>query len=164
MFLPESQAELLFTNAGTGKVNGRRAVMLDFKSRAAGEAKMSANKDCLSFELPGRDRGRVWIDAETDQILRLDNHLIGMFDFTLPKEQRHVGSPLSITIERVDSSIVYKPVAFDDPEEQLMLPASVSTVSVIRNSGAPRMRKTQVFSKYQRFITGGRVVEQNVPQ
>jgi hypothetical protein len=40
-----------------------------------------------------------------------------------------------------------------------MLPASINTVSVIRNSGAPRMRTTQVFSNYQRFITGGRVVE-----
>src|SRR3954471_23878592 len=60
MFLPDGQADLLFTIAGTGKINGRRAVMLDFKSRAAGEAKMSATKDCLSFELPGRERGRAW--------------------------------------------------------------------------------------------------------
>src|SRR5215210_3826385 len=39
MFLPEGQADLVFSLAGTGKINGRRAVMLDFKSRAAGEAK-----------------------------------------------------------------------------------------------------------------------------
>lgn len=159
MFLPDGQADLLFSIAGTGKVNGRRAVMLDFKSRAAGEAKMSATKDCLSFELPGRERGRVWIDAETDHILRLDTHLTGMFDFMLPREQQRAGGPLSITIERFDSSIVYKSVAFDNPEERVMLPATISTVSVIRNSGAPRVRTTQVFSNYQRFITGGRVIE-----
>ena len=163
MFLPDGQENLVFSLAGTSKVNGRRAVMVDFKSRAVGEAKMSAHKDCLTFELPGREHGRAWIDAETDQVLRLDTHLTGMFDFILPKEQRRVGGPLAITIERFDSSIVYKPVTFNDPAEQLMLPASVSTVSVIRNSGAPRMRTTQEFSKYQRFITGGRVVE-TLPQ
>jgi hypothetical protein len=159
MFLPDGQADLVFAIAGTGKVNGRRAIMLDFKSRAVGEAKMSAKEDCLSFELPGREHGRVWIDAETDHVLRLDTHLTGMYDFTLPREQQRRGGPPSITIERFDSSIVYKPVVFENPEERVMLPASIDTVSVIRNSGAPRVRTTQVFSNYQRFITGGRIVE-----
>jgi hypothetical protein len=159
MFLPKGQAEFVFARAGTAKVNGRPAVMLDFKSREVGEAKMTANKDCLTFELPGRERGRAWIDAETADVLRLDTRLNGMFDFTLPREHRKVGGPLSITIERFDSSISYKPVTFREPEERVMLPASINTLSVIRNSGAPRMRTTQVFSSYQRFITGGRVVQ-----
>lgn len=159
MFLPKGQAELSFVIAGPTRINGRRAVMLDFKSRAAGEAKMSAKEDCLTFELPGRERGRAWIDAETGDVLRLDTHLIGMFDFTLPREQQKAGGPMSITIERYDSSIVYKPVAFVEPEEQVMLPASINTLSVIRNSGAPRVRTLQAFSQYRRFITGGRIIQ-----
>jgi hypothetical protein len=164
MFLPEAQEDLRFTIAGTAKVNGRRAVMLDFKSRAVGEAKMSAKKDCLTFELPGRERGRAWIDAETGDVLRLDTHLIGMFDFTLPREQQVPGGPQSITIERYDSSIIYKPVTFADPEEVVLLPASINTLSVIRNSGAPRVRTIQTFSHYQRFITGGRIVSTETPE
>jgi hypothetical protein len=30
---------------------------------------------------------------------------------------------------------------------------------VIRNSGVPRLRTTQRFSKYRRFMTAGRIVE-----
>ena len=64
-----------------------------------------------------------------------------------------------MVIERADTSIRYRPVTFQDPDETLMLPASVETLQVIRNSGAPRVRKTQVFSKYRRFVTDGRVLE-----
>lgn len=158
MFLPDGQAELVFTIAGAAKVNGRAAVMLDFKSRTIGEARMTAKKDCLTFELPGRERGRVWIESETGEVLRLDTRLIGMSDFTLPHEQRRTGGPLFVTIERHDTSVIYKPVQFQEPEERLMLPASINTLSVIRNSGSPRLRTVQVFSNYQRFITGGRIV------
>ena len=164
MFLPGGQDDLLFTMAGTGKVNGRRATMVDFKSKAVGEATLSAKKDCISFSLPGRERGRAWIDAETGEVLRLDTRLTGMVDFTLPRAQQHPGGPVSMTVERFDSSIVYKPVAFAEPEEILMLPASINTLSVIRNSGAPRMRTIQDFSHYQRFITGGRVVSTETPE
>ena len=40
-----------------------------------------------------------------------------------------------------------------------MLPATMSTVTVIRNAGTPRLRTTQNFRNYRRFITGGRIVE-----
>jgi hypothetical protein len=30
---------------------------------------------------------------------------------------------------------------------------------VIRNSGTPRLRTMQKFSRYRRFITGGRILE-----
>jgi hypothetical protein len=31
-------------------------------------------------------------------------------------------------------------------------------MTVIRGSGAPRVRTTQTFTGYQRFVTGGRLV------
>jgi hypothetical protein len=40
-----------------------------------------------------------------------------------------------------------------------MLPASIQTLTVGRNSGAPRTRMTQTFSNYKRFMTGGRIVK-----
>ncbi|MQA31327.1 MAG: hypothetical protein GEU82_16080 [Luteitalea sp.] len=159
MFLPEGQKDYVFTMAGRARVGGRAALTLDYKSREAGEAKVSWRKDCFTVDLPGRSRGRVWIDVETSEVLRLDEHLVGMFDYTIPREHQRAGGPLSFTIERVDSSIVYKPVVFDNPEERVMLPASINTLSIVRNSGVPRLRRTQVFSNYRRFITGGRVVQ-----
>ena len=46
-----------------------------------------------------------------------------------------------------------------DPEEAVMLPESIVSLQVIRNSGVPRLRTTQKFSKYRRFITGAKIVE-----
>ena len=65
----------------------------------------------------------------------------------------------TFVVERADSSIRYRPIAFHDPDEILMLPESIETLQVIRNSGVPRLRIVQRFSNYKRFITAGRVVE-----
>jgi hypothetical protein len=113
----------------------------------------------VSVDLPGRTQGRVWIDAATDDVLRLDEHLIGMFEFRVPREHSLGGRVPSMAIERADSTIRYRPVAFHDPEETVMLPASIESLTIIRNAGVPRLRTTQTFSNYRRFVTGGRVVK-----
>jgi hypothetical protein len=35
------------------------------------------------------------------------------------------------------------------------LPAQIDSMTVIRNSGMPRLRTTQTFSNYRRYVTGG---------
>jgi hypothetical protein len=159
MLLPAAQADYVFTVAGRGRVNKRPAVMIDYRSRATGPMEVTSRKECLSIELPGRTRGRIWVDVETADVLRIDERLTGMFDVPLPKEQRTAGLANWITIERADSSILYRPIAFSDPEEVVMLPVSINSVTVIRNSGMPRRRTVQEFSNYRRFITGGRIVQ-----
>jgi hypothetical protein len=159
MFLPAEQQDYVFTLAGRGKVHGRPAVMIDYRSRQVGPVKVSWRKECFSIDLPGRARGRVWIDVETDDVLRLDEHLSGMFDVTLPPEHRTPGGSPSVTVERLDSSIVYRSVTFREPDEIVMLPRSIDTVTIVRNSGVPRLRTNQTFSNYQRFVTTGRVVQ-----
>jgi hypothetical protein len=50
-------------------------------------------------------------------------------------------------------------VTFQDPEETLVLPARVETVTVIRGEGVQRMRVTQTLTNYRRFITASRIVQ-----
>jgi hypothetical protein len=133
--------------------------MLDYRARATAPAEVKWRDDCVSIELPGQSRGRVWADPATGDVLRLDESLAGIFEFRVPNEYRRTGGAPTMVIERADTSIRYRPVTFREPDETLMLPASVETVQVIRNSGAPRVRKTQVFSKYRRFVTEGRILE-----
>jgi hypothetical protein len=159
MLLPAGQQDYTFTLAGRGKVNGRPALLLDFRARAAGPISATWQEDCFSLDIPGRSRGRVWIDPQTGDVLRLDERLTGMIDFTLPPAHREPGGPNSITIERLDSSIVYRPVTFDDPEETLLVPSTVDTVTIIRNSGTPRLRTTRSFTNYRRFVTAGRILQ-----
>ena len=159
MFLPGNQNDYIFTAAGRGKVGGAPALMLDYRSREVGKVSSTRKDDCFSIELPGRTRGRVWVDDDTAEVLRLDERLTGMVDVTVPPDPRRHDMPELVTVERLDSSIVYRRVDFADPDESVMLPASKETVTVVRNSGTPRLRTTQSFRNYRRFMTGGRIVQ-----
>ena len=66
--------------------------------------------------------------------------------------------PSSIAIERYDTTIKYKTVTFTDPEETLLLPESIDTLTVIRGP-LQSNRSRQVYSDYRRFLTAGRVVK-----
>ena len=159
MLLPAQRDDYTFSVAGTARVDGRAAVIIDYRSIAVGEPEITYTRDCISISLPGRSHGRIWIDAATYDVLRLDERLVGMFDFSTPREQQRRGAARNMTIERADSSIKYKRVSFADPEEVLMLPAEIETVTVIRGGSTQRNRITQRFSDYRRFLTGGRVVQ-----
>lgn len=159
MLLPARQRDYAFTWAGTGHTDHRDSLMLDYKATTVGQPSVTFKGECISVELPGRNRGRMWVDAASGDVLRLDEGLTGMYEFRLPKEHALPNGPTSMLIERADSSIRYQTVTFHDPEETVMLPASIQTLTIIRNSGSPRVRMTQTFSNYKRFMTGGRIVK-----
>ena len=158
MLLPARLAESEFSAAGTGRVDGRPALLIDYRGRAAAPPEITWTDACVSVLLPGRSRGRIWVDASTYDVLRMDDRLVGTFEFDVPREHARRGAARSMIIERADSSIRYTRVVFQDPEETLMLPASVETVTVIGGGGTQRVRITQRFSDYRRFLTAGRVV------
>jgi hypothetical protein len=110
-------------------------------------------------DFPGYQRGRVWVDVETSEILRIDERLSRMVDVTLPASNSR-RAPLPVVFERVDSSTIFRAVHFKDPEETVMLPHSVEETMVVRNAGVPRTRTSRRFSNYRRFSTDGRIVEQ----
>jgi hypothetical protein len=49
---------------------------------------------------------------------------------------------------------------FRDPDEWMMLPASIDTLTIWRGGNSQPMRKTQRFADYRRFVTGGRLVDE----
>jgi hypothetical protein len=158
MWLPKERASFAFTFAGTARVDRRDALMIDYKAVAAGTPEVVWTKDCVSVDLPGRTRGRAWIDAATHDVLRLDEHLIGQFEFDVPREHRRLGVAPSMLVERADSSIRYRRVEFENPPDSLMLPFAVETVTVFRGSGSGRTRISQRFSGYRRFLADARVL------
>jgi hypothetical protein len=159
MLLPARRERFVFSLAGETTIDGRRAVMIDYRGASRETPTIEWTDRCVSLELPGRSRGRVWVDAETFDVLRLDEHLIGLFDFSVPRRFSRPGSPTHMTIERADTTIRYRSVEFDDPQERLMLPASVESVQIVRGSGIQRHRITQSFTDYRRFLTEGRILQ-----
>ena len=80
MLLPAQRDDYTFSVAGPARVDGRAALMLDYRSVAAGEPEITYTRDCISISLPGRSRGRIWIDAATYDVLRLDERLTGIHE------------------------------------------------------------------------------------
>lgn len=156
--LAAHQHEYLFTWAGTDSVDGRDAVKIDYRPAQARPPSVIWAGDCVSIEVPAQERGRVWIDAASGDVLRLDQHLAGRFDLEIPPGQRHAGEPGWMEIERADSSIRYKPIAFHKPEETLMLPVAIDSLQIVRNAGVPRLRTHQELTGYRRFLTSGKLV------
>jgi hypothetical protein len=154
--LPGAREKFVFEPKGASRLDDRSAVTIDFRPRAPERPVVSWDGNCGSFELPGRIRGRLWIDPSTAEILRLDQHLVGPTDIPGP---RRSNGPLWYTVDRVDTSIAYTRVSFQDPPETLMLPSEVVSLQIIRGSGLPRLRTTQSFANYRRFVTGSRIVQ-----
>jgi hypothetical protein len=159
LLLPARQNEHVFTWRGSGRTDRRDSVMFDYKARTSGELSITFKGDCASMELPGRERGRVWADPATGDVLRLDEEIVGRFEFRLPRDHQLPNGPMSMVVERADTSIKYEPVTFHDPDETVMLPASIQRLTIVRNSNPPALRTTQAFSNYRRFMTGARIVK-----
>ena len=162
MLLPESRAELSFEYEGRDVVDGRDAVVIEFrekKGRPTVDVSLVEDKeDCISFNIDGGMRGKLWIDAETSDVLRLDRSLSGLVEIPLPRKAQRIGMTHQWTMERWDSSIRFKAVKFDDPSETLILPVSSSSLQITRGAGTPRLRTTTQYTSYRRFMTGARVV------
>jgi hypothetical protein len=159
MLLPSRQGEYAFTWRGRGRTDRRESIMLDYRATTPGELSMSFTKKCISMELPGRERGRVWTDPESGDVLRFDEELAGMFEFRLPKEHMVPNGPTSIILERANTSIKYHPVVFHDPDQTVLMPVSIERLTFFRNAHPPGMRTTQTFTNYRRFMTSGRIVK-----
>jgi hypothetical protein len=161
--LREQRDKFTFNTLGRGRVGRREALMLAYQPSAERPPVVTGDKTCITMDLPGRSRGRVWVDPDTDAILRLDESLVGPTDVPIPRALQSIGGSLYITVDRSDTSTVYQPVVFNDPEETLMLPSRIDSVSVIRASGTQRLRVTQEFRNYRRFLTDSRIVPEALP-
>jgi hypothetical protein len=159
MLLPQHRADYTFASGGSGRTDGRPTVIIDYKSVSSDPPEVVWFDECVSVSLPGRTRGRLWVDAQTDEVLRLDEHLIGLFEFPLPRDRARRTTERFMAIERADSTIRYRPVAFRDPDETLMLPSSIERLTVWRNAAVNRVRITQTFSDYRRFVTDARILD-----
>lgn len=157
--LPSRRERFTFTTAGQGRVARRTAVMFDYRPVAAEKPTITWRDDCVTVDAPGHTRGRVWIDPDSAEVLRLDERVAGVIPIPVPPKLQRLGGRSTMTIERAESSIRYSPVKFTNPDETILLPTQIDSVTVIRDSGVPRLRTTQTFSKYRRFVTDSRIVQ-----
>jgi hypothetical protein len=147
----------------TANEHGRGTLVIAFASEnrdshAEVIADPGGHDDCFDWSGPVATSGRVWVDAETHEVLRVERHLRGPVSLRVPWAlQRRYGFDPWVTLERDDETIHYTPVAFSDPDEVLLLPESIESITVLRG-GLQSIRRVQTFSDYRRFLTAGRIV------
>lgn len=162
--LPGHRSEYSFVSGGVGKGKDRNTLIVEFSSRKPeGNGELTedprGHADCFSWSVPVITKGRVWIDADSYDVVRIEERLAGPADIAVPaKLVMRYGFADWITVDRDDKAIRYKMVPFHDPDEMMLLPESIDTLTVIR-SGLESIRSRRTFSDYRRFMTGGRIVK-----
>jgi hypothetical protein len=162
--LPANREGYTFKTSGLGKGKDRGALIIDFTAESEDrEGKVVEDErgveGCFNISIPAPVRGRIWVDAITYQVLRLERHLAGLGDIRVSfAQQRKHSLPDYMTIERYDTAIRYRSIRFTDPDEAMLLPESIETVVIWRN-GMESTRRRQEYSDYRRFLTAGRIVK-----
>jgi len=162
--LPAHRSEYSFALGGPGKGKDRNTLIIDFRSsKPEGKGELSedprGHEDCFHFDIPVVMKGRVWVDASSYEVVRVEQRMAGMAEISVPvKLQRRHNLGTSVVVERNDTTIRYQTISFHDPDESMLLPESIETLMVVRG-GLESMRSRQVFSAYRRFMTGGRIVK-----
>jgi len=162
--LPSQRSDYRFTAIRRAREEGRAAVIVDFvsvnrKSQPVLVQDERGHDDCFDWTGPVARRGRVWVDAETYDVLRLERGNDGPLDIQVPWQlQRRYQLPPSIVVERDDVVIRYRPAAFRDPDEVMVLPHSIDALTVVR-AALQSTRRTETYSEYQRFLTAGRILK-----
>jgi hypothetical protein len=165
--LPGRRDDYRFTAVRDGRERDRAALLIDFATsstgRRAGRPELIEDEhghdDCFDWKGPVAISGRLWVDARTHDVLRLERHIAGPTDLRVPDAlQQRYRFPPWLTIDRDDLTMRYKEVAFSDPDEVMLLPESIESITVLR-SALQSIRRTQVFSDYRRFLTGSRIVK-----
>ncbi len=159
--LRKNRHEYVFTWGGYGKGKDQNLFLIEYKPIEKEKPEFVEDKKgregCFQINLPV-ERKRLWVDAQTYEVVRIEEHLSSRVEVRVPfSQQRKNLLPDVIVVERFDLITRYKPVAFQNPDELLLLPASIEQLAVLH--GAQSNRKTQTFSNYKRFLTGGRIIK-----
>jgi hypothetical protein len=162
ILLGHMRGDYTWTLAGATKIDGRQAVLVDYQEKKKLTLEVivkEGDEDCLTFDIRGGDRGRIWIDTETFDVLRIDQRLSGQVSSRMPALlARRPNADTHMVVERLDRSYRFRRVSFDNPAETMVLPVSASQLMVTQGNGGARQRVTTEYKTYRRFLTGGRIV------
>jgi len=133
------------SDAGGGPAGARS---IDFIETPPDRVRVKWEGNCFEAE-GGGQMGRVWFDPETYDIFQVDLRLSKPFLIPLP--DGFFGVRPAIRVEKSEMILRFSRVQFHEPDETVMLPASIETLHVLR--GVPSMRVHQTLGNYRRFLT-----------
>ena len=162
--LPAHRSEYRFKPAGLAKDRNRPAFLIDFaslnrKSNLELVEDKEGHADCFDWSGDLAVRGRIWVDAKSYDVMRVEQNVGGPVDVRVPlRIQRRHTLDNYVVIMRQDTTIRYRTVTFSDPEEVLLLPESIDSLILV-HGGLQSTRRSQTYSGYRRFVADSRVIE-----
>jgi len=162
--LPSKRGEYRFTLAGPGKGKERHLLIIEYMLDKRPQKielieDKNGHEDCFDWSGTPPIKGRIWVDAQTYDVVRVERRNLGPVDVRVPmaiQRKHQLGG--NVTIERDDTTIRYKTVAFSDPDEAMLLPESIEMLVVV-HGGLKSARRSQTYTDYRRFVTGARLVK-----
>ncbi len=144
--LAKNQGGYRFTLAdGGGGPAGTRA--LDFVETPPERVQITWKGNCFEAE-GGGHQGRLWFDPETFDVIQVDLQLSK--PFLVPIPPGYFGLQPSVRVERWEGTLRFARVQFAQPDEIVLLPESIDTLTVFR--GARSLRTSQKLDNYRRFL------------
>jgi len=146
--LEANQNRYRFTVAedGEGGPAGTRAI--DFIESPAERVRVNWEGRCFQAE-GGGHQGRVWFDPISYDVLQVAVRLSK--PFLVPSRIGFIGLNHAIRVERSEMTLRFSRVEFQQPDEVVLLPESVETLTVFR--GAPSLKTEQKLGNFRRFLT-----------
>jgi len=89
MLLPGQREKYIFSYDGRQQIDRRDAIVIEYREVKKPEVEswlIDGKDDCLSYEIDGGSRGKIWIDQDTHDVLRLDRSLNGLIEIPLPRK------------------------------------------------------------------------------
>ena len=126
----------------------RGAHAIDFVEAPPERVRIKWEGNCFEAE-GGGHQGRVWFDPATYDVLQVLVRLSKPYPVPLP--DGYFGIRPAIRVEKSEMTLYFSRVEFQQPDEVVMLPASIDTLHVLR--GVPSMRIRQRLANYRRFLT-----------
>jgi hypothetical protein len=146
--LAENQYRYRFTIPveGFGGPPGTRAI--DFIESPPERVRVNWEGNCFHADGGGYE-GRVWFDPISYDVLQVAVRLSK--PFAVPMRAASIGVDPVIRVERSEMTLRFARVEFQQPDEVVLLPESIETLTVFR--GAPSLKTTQKLSNFRRFLT-----------
>lgn len=158
--LPKNHTDFIFSYAGESDLEGRKAAIILIDQPPVSEPiKIVNTGDCFRLSRSPRRQGKIWIDLNTYDVIQLQWQLAESFSGKTPAGVAKFGifpvfrPAKQLSYEKSESTIRFRPVTFQNPEQVLLLPSSSESTWILKGASIAGFRTTTEYTRYKRFMT-----------
>jgi len=158
ILMPGPRSRYSFSYAGEADLDGRKTLIVDMTfppTTRLPEVKWNDSFRVFgvsrNFELTGisYDKARLWIDAETFDVLRNEVRSTP-FEFSRNEKSKKITFEMTTTVR-------FKRMSFENPQESLVVPESIEILRTFKGAKGGGVRTLHVFTDYKRFTGETRI-------